>query len=66
VEKNKNQVFFRFVDHSKVSAEKLMKLVMRNKRATFSPQGLLTLDVPELPPPELFSAIDKILNEIRL
>jgi len=27
---------------------------------------LLTLDVPELPPPELFSAIDKILNEIRL
>ena len=66
VEKNKNQVFFRFVDHSKVSAEKLLKLVMRNKRATFSPQGLLTLDVPELPPPELFSAIDKILNEIRL
>jgi transcription-repair coupling factor (superfamily II helicase) len=66
VEKNKNQVFFRFVDHSKVSAEKLMKLVTRNKKATFSPQGLLTLDVPEMPPTQLFSAIHKILEEIRL
>ena len=66
VEKNKNQVFFRFVDHSKVSAEKLMKLVTRNKNATFSPQGLLTLDVPEMPPTQLFSAINKILEEIRL
>jgi len=66
VEKNKNQVFFRFADHSKVSAEKLMKLVTRNKKATFSPQGLLTLDVPELPPPQLFSTISRILAEIRL
>jgi transcription-repair coupling factor (superfamily II helicase) len=66
VEKNKNQVFFRFVDHSKVSAEKLMKLVTRNKKATFSPQGLLTLDIPELPPPQLFSTIHKILEEIHL
>lgn len=66
VEKNKNQVFFRFVDESKVSAEKLLKLVMRNKHAVFSPQGLLTLDVPDLPPAGLFDAINKILNEIRL
>ncbi len=66
VEKNKNQVFFRFVDHSRVSAEKLMALVTRNKKATFSPQGLLTLDVPEMPPPQLFSAIDGILQAIRL
>jgi len=66
VEKNKNQVFFRFVDHSKVSAEKLMKLVTRNKKATFSPQGLLTLDVPELPAPQLFSTINRILDEIRM
>ncbi len=65
VEKNKNQVFFRFVDHSKVSAEKLLKLVARNRKATFSPQGLLTLDVPELPAPQLFSTINKILDEIR-
>jgi transcription-repair coupling factor (superfamily II helicase) len=66
VEKNKNQVFFRFVDHSKVSAEKLMKLVTRNKKATFSPQGLLTLDVPDIPPLKLFETINKILDEIRL
>jgi transcription-repair coupling factor (superfamily II helicase) len=66
VEKNRNQVHFRFVDHSKVSAEKLMKLVLRNRRATFSPQGLLTLDVPDCSPPELFDAISIILNEIRL
>jgi transcription-repair coupling factor (superfamily II helicase) len=65
VEKNKNQIFFRFVDNSKVSAEKLMKLVTRNKNATFSPQGLLTLDVPEVPPTQLFDAIHGILDKIR-
>jgi len=65
VEKNKDQVFFRFVDHSKVSADKLLKLVMRNKRATFSPQGLLTLEVPHLSSEKLFDAIDRILDEIR-
>ena len=66
VEKNRNQVHVRFVDQSKVSAEKLMKLVTRNKRATFSPHGLLTLEVPDLPPPQLFDTINRILNEIRL
>jgi transcription-repair coupling factor (superfamily II helicase) len=65
VEKNRNQIFFRFADNSKVSAEKLMKLVTRNKNATFSPQGLLTLDVPEIPPPQLFDAIHEILDKIR-
>ncbi len=66
VEKNKNQVFFRFVDHSKVSAEKLMKLVTRNRNAAFSPQGLLTLDMPEMPPAQLFDTLNGILNEIRM
>jgi transcription-repair coupling factor (superfamily II helicase) len=66
VEKNKNQVFFRFVDSSKVSAEKLLKLVTRNKKASFSPQGLLTIDIPDLPPQQLFETLGKILNEIRL
>jgi len=65
VEKNRNQIFFRFVDNSRVSAEKLMKLVTRNKNATFSPQGLLTLDVPEVPPSQLFDAIHGILEKIR-
>jgi transcription-repair coupling factor (superfamily II helicase) len=65
VEKNRDQVFFRFVDHSKIDAEKLMKLVMGNRRATFSPQGLLTLDVPHMPPDQLFDSIHHILDEIR-
>jgi transcription-repair coupling factor (superfamily II helicase) len=65
VEKNKDQVFFRFVDQSKVSADKLLKLVMRNKHATFSPQGLLTLEVPKLSPEKLFEVINQILDEIR-
>jgi transcription-repair coupling factor (superfamily II helicase) len=66
VEKNRNQIFFRFVDHSKVNAEKLLKLVTRNKNASFSPQGLLTIEIPEMSPPQLFNAIHKILDEIRM
>jgi transcription-repair coupling factor (superfamily II helicase) len=66
VERNKSQVFFRFVDHSKVSAEKLMRLVTRNKRASFSPQGLLTLDIPDMPAPQLFETLNGILREIRM
>jgi len=66
IEKNRNQVFFRFVDQSKVNADKLLKLVTRNKNARFSPQGLLTLDVPELPPPRLFDSINRILDELRM
>jgi transcription-repair coupling factor (superfamily II helicase) len=66
IEKNKSQVFFRFVDQSRVDANKLLKLVTRNKNAKFSPQGLLTLDVPELPPDRLFDSINRILDEIRM
>ena len=66
IEKNKSQVFFRFVDQSKVDAQKLLGLVTRNKNAKFSPQGLLTLDIPELPPDRLFDSINKILDEIRV
>ncbi len=66
VERNKDQVFLRFVDHSKVSAEKLLNLVTSNKRATFSPQGLLSLNVPKLATPELFDTINSILDEISI
>jgi transcription-repair coupling factor (superfamily II helicase) len=66
IEKNKSQVFFRFVDQSKIDANKLLRLVTRNKNAKFSPQGLLTLDVPELHPDRLFDSINKILDEIRM
>jgi transcription-repair coupling factor (superfamily II helicase) len=66
VEKNRNQVFFRFVDHSKINAEKLLRLVTRNKNASFSPQGLLTIEIPERMPPQLFDSIHRILDEIRI
>jgi transcription-repair coupling factor (superfamily II helicase) len=57
IEKNRGQVFFRFLDQSKVDAEKLLRLVTRNRNATFSPQGLLALDVPDGPPGKVFEAI---------
>ena len=66
IEKNKSQVFFRFVDQSRVSPERLLKLVTGNKNARFSPQGLLTLDVPDLPPFQLFESIGRILDAIRV
>jgi len=66
VERNKDRIFIRFADSSKVDAEKLLKLVIRNKRATFSPQGLLTLATPDLPEEKLFDAIHSLLDEIRL
>ena len=66
VERGKDCIFMRFVDSSKVDPEKLLKLMMRNKRATFSPQGLLTLETPDLPPDKLFAAIHALLDEIRL
>jgi transcription-repair coupling factor (superfamily II helicase) len=66
IERKDGQVFFRFVDQSKVDADKLLKLVTKNKKARFSPQGLLTLDIPELPSERLFDSINKVLDEIRM
>ena len=66
VERNKDRVFMRFADSSKVDAEKLLKLVMSDKQATFSPQGLLTLNTPDLTPEKLFDAIHSLLDKIRL
>jgi hypothetical protein len=54
------------VDHSKVSAEKLLKLVTKNKNAAFSPQGLLTLDLPAVSSIQLFEAIDKVIDAIKM
>ncbi len=65
IEKNRGQIFFRFVDQSKVSAQKLLDLVKRNKHAKFSPQGMLTLDIQESGPAQLFESIHRILNQIR-
>ncbi len=66
IERNKNQIFFRFADHSKVSPENLLALIRRNKRASLSPQGLLTLEAPDTHPDRLFESVHKILNQIRL
>jgi transcription-repair coupling factor (superfamily II helicase) len=65
IEKQKGQIHFRFVDHSRVDARKLLLLVSRDKHASFSPQGLLTLDVPEMPPAQLFQTLHKLLDQIR-
>ncbi len=65
IERNKSQIHFRFVDNSKVSARKLLALVTRNNRASFSPQGLLTLEMEDVPPAQLFESIHRILDQIR-
>ena len=65
VERSRGQVFFRFVDQSKISAQKLLNFVSRNKRASFSPQGVLTLEAKDLPPDRLFDSIHKVLDQIR-
>jgi transcription-repair coupling factor (superfamily II helicase) len=65
IERNRNQVHFRFVDQSKVSAQKLLRLISRNKSAAFSPQGLLTLEVPDLTPAPLFESIHRVIDQIR-
>ncbi len=64
IERNKSQLFFRFVDQSRVSAEKLLALVRRNKRASISPQGLLTLEIPTAQPDQLFSLIHRTLDQL--
>ncbi len=65
IERGRNHIHFRFVDQSKVSAQKLLALVSRNKRASFSPQGVLTMETEELHPQALFDSIHKTLDQIR-
>jgi transcription-repair coupling factor (superfamily II helicase) len=66
VERNKGQVFLRFADSSKVDVGKLMRVMAEDARTTFSPQGLLSMDLPECPPERLFAAIHALLDKIRL
>ncbi len=65
IERNREQIFIRLLDQSGVSAEKLLRLVTRNRRASFSPQGVLALEVEDLPPAGLFDALGSILDDIR-
>ncbi len=65
IERSRNHIHLRFVDQSKVSAQKLLALVSRNKHASFSPQGVLTVETEDLAPHALFDSIHKILDQIR-
>jgi transcription-repair coupling factor (superfamily II helicase) len=65
IEKNRGELFFRFVDQSQVHPQKLLKLIARNSAATFSPQGVLTLRLESSSPPALFRVIRETLNQIR-
>jgi transcription-repair coupling factor (superfamily II helicase) len=65
IERKGGQIFFRLAEHSDVSAQKLLKLVSRNRRATFSPQGLLSLEAPDFAPEKLFQLLHRTLDEIR-
>ncbi len=65
VERSRGQVFFRFVDQSRVSVKKLLDLVAGNRRASLSPQGLLQLEIEDLPPAGLFEFIHTVLGQIR-
>ena len=65
IERNKDQVFFAS-STARVDAEKLLRLVTRNKRASFSPQGLLAMELSDDQPDRLFNAINKVLSEIRI
>jgi transcription-repair coupling factor (superfamily II helicase) len=65
IERRNNHVYFRFVDQSKVNPQQLLNLVTRNKRATFSPQGVLGLEVQDLSYAALFKSIHQVLDQIR-
>ena len=65
IEKYRKQIFFRFGEQSRIHPQKLMKLLSRNSHASFSPQGVLSLDMEDLPSPALFESIHNILDQIR-
>jgi transcription-repair coupling factor (superfamily II helicase) len=65
IERRNNHVYFRFVDQSKINPQRLLNLVTRNKRATFSPQGVLGLEVQNLANAALFKSIHQVLDQIR-
>ena len=65
IERSRSQVLFRFVEQSKVDPQKLLALVRRNKQTTFSPGGVLALDLGDARPPVLFDSIRRVLEEIR-
>ena len=72
VERKNNKILLKFVDQSRVSAAKLLDMSRDSLRyrmqkfASLSPQGVLTMEVPDPQPKLLFASIRGILNEIRI
>jgi transcription-repair coupling factor (superfamily II helicase) len=65
IERNKDQVYFRFVDQSHVDPQRLLQIVKKNRRASFSPGGVLALQSENPHADALFDSIHRILEQIR-
>jgi transcription-repair coupling factor (superfamily II helicase) len=65
IERIKDQVFFRFGDETKVNPRSLLRLLDHNRKASFSPQGVLAIEVTDTAPGRLFDSIHSILDQIR-
>jgi transcription-repair coupling factor (superfamily II helicase) len=65
IESKGGQVYFRLAENSAISAPKLLKYVTRNRRASLSPQGLLSVEVSDVEPETLFRLLHRILDDVR-
>jgi transcription-repair coupling factor (superfamily II helicase) len=65
IERKGDQVYIRLAENSDVNPEKLLRMLTRNRRAAFSPQGLLSLAVPDQPPEMLFQLLHRTIEDIR-
>ena len=65
IERNRDQIHFRFLDQSNVAPAKLLDLVASNSGASFSPQGVLSLETATTAPDTLFKSIHEVLDHIR-
>jgi transcription-repair coupling factor (superfamily II helicase) len=66
IERKGDQVYIRLAENSDVSPQKLLRMLTRDRRAAFSPQGLLSLAVPDMPPEKLFQLVHRTQDDIRL
>ncbi|NWG13371.1 MAG: transcription-repair coupling factor [Acidobacteria bacterium] len=64
VERRANAVCFRFLERSRVSAAKLLDLACRSRDASLSPQGVLTISLPDTDPERMFESIHRVLDQI--
>ena len=65
IERNRDQIHFRFLDQSNVAPAKLLDLVASNSGTSFSPQGVLSLETATTAPDTLFKSIHEVLDHIR-